>query len=192
MKKSIFLVFSVFCCIAASALTVTAPASPIVIDGKLDEAAWKAVPKNSGFIRMASQAGKPIKDQTEFAVLADDEAVYLGITCLDSNIKDLRWGGSLWTSDSIEMFLSPAGNPVEYYHFAVGCQNDTYSMYRAEGGSITPDKFAPFWQSAISRAIKRPRFIRRPRCARSGRSGTSCPRTIAARRRPSCAIRPRH
>ncbi|MBO4511858.1 MAG: hypothetical protein J5746_03755 [Victivallales bacterium] len=154
MMKLSLLLMSLLCCMSVRALTVTAPTSPIVVDGKLDEAAWKAAPKTSNFIRLKSQAGKPIKDQTQFMVLADDEAVYLGVICLDSNIKDLHWGGSIWTSDSIEMFLSPAGNPVEYYHFAVGCQNDTYAMYRAEGGNITPDKFAPFWQSAVSKDDK--------------------------------------
>ncbi|MBR6372397.1 MAG: hypothetical protein IKS20_04380 [Victivallales bacterium] len=154
MKRLCFVMLSLLCCMAARALTVSAPSSPIVVDGKLDEAAWKAAVKTTGFIRLKSQAEKPMKDQTEFSMLADDEAVYIGIACLDSNIGKLKWAGSVWTSDSVEIFLSPAGNPVEYYHFAVGCQNDTYAMFRAEGGNITPDKYAPFWQSAVSKDDK--------------------------------------
>ncbi|MBQ7176332.1 MAG: hypothetical protein IJS08_02865, partial [Victivallales bacterium] len=154
MKRLYYLFLSLLCCMSLKALTVAAPTSPIVVDGKLDEVAWKAAIKTSGFIRLKSQAEKPMKDQTEFSILADDEAVYLGITCLDGNISTLKWAGSIWTSDSVEIFLSPAGNPVEYYHFAVGCQNDTYAMFRGEGGNIMPDKYAPFWQSAVSKDDK--------------------------------------
>jgi len=51
----------------------------ITIDGHLDEDAWKTAPHQSHFVqRFPSDGGKPDFD-TEFAVLYDDEAIYVGV-----------------------------------------------------------------------------------------------------------------
>ncbi len=138
--------------IASYALTVQAPSSPIKIDGNLDEKAWADAVKNTGFIRLRNHSSKPMKDQTSFSVLADENAVYLGISCFDSEPDKIQWCGNHWSgSDAVEIFLSPAGSPVEYYQMAVSCSNDKYSMFRAESGNITPDQYFPFWESATSK-----------------------------------------
>src|SRR4051812_15319342 len=52
---------------------------PISIDGKLDEPAWSAAPRQSGFIqRFPRDATKP-SVETHFAILYDDEAIYVGV-----------------------------------------------------------------------------------------------------------------
>ncbi len=154
MIKRLLVTMVAICGLAVQAFTVQTPSSPIKIDGKLDEKAWADAVKNTNFIRVKTQANIPMKDQTSFSVLADENAVYLGITCFDSEMDKVQWKGNIWGSDAIEMFISPAGNPVEYYHMAASCSNDRYSMFRAEAGNITPDKFAPFWETATSKDDK--------------------------------------
>ena len=155
MFKKFALIVFVICGVYAHALSVQRPSSPITVDGKLDEAAWQNATRHGNFARMKSQAGKPLKDQTEFSVLADDEAVYLGIRCFDSDMANVAWNGNIWGSDAIEMFISPVGNPIEYYHFGVSCSNARYNMFFAEAGTIRPDSnFAPFWASATSKDDK--------------------------------------
>ncbi len=155
MKKGLIAAIICLCGLAAQALTVQAPSSPVKIDGKLDEKAWQDATKHTGFVRLKNQSNRPVKDQTSFSVLADENAVYLGISCFDSEADKIRWGGNIWSgSDAIELFLSPAGNPVEYYHFGASSTNSRYSMFRAEAGNITPDKFFPFWESATSKDDK--------------------------------------
>jgi hypothetical protein len=52
---------------------------PISIDGRLDEPDWAAAPKHGGFIqRFPRDADKP-SVETRFAILYDDEAIYVGV-----------------------------------------------------------------------------------------------------------------
>jgi hypothetical protein len=63
---------------------------PISVDGRLDEAAWTAAPKQSGFTqRFPKDGDKPTFD-TEFAVLYDDEAIYVGVWANDPEPEHIR------------------------------------------------------------------------------------------------------
>jgi hypothetical protein len=54
-------------------------AGPISIDGQLDEAGWAAAPKQTGFVqRFPKDATKP-SAETHFAILYDDEAIFVGV-----------------------------------------------------------------------------------------------------------------
>jgi hypothetical protein len=54
-------------------------ADAISIDGQLDEPAWAAAPKHSGFVqRFPRDASKP-SVETRFAILYDDEAIFVGV-----------------------------------------------------------------------------------------------------------------
>ena len=65
-------------------------AGEIAIDGRLDEAAWTAAPKQSGFIqRFPKDATAPSVD-TRFAIVYDDEAVYVGVWADDPQPDQIR------------------------------------------------------------------------------------------------------
>jgi hypothetical protein len=51
----------------------------IAIDGRLDEAAWSAAPKHSGFIQRFPKDATAPSVATRFAIVYDDEAVYVGV-----------------------------------------------------------------------------------------------------------------
>jgi hypothetical protein len=52
---------------------------PISIDGQLDEAGWAAAPRQGGFVqRFPKDATRP-SAETHFAILYDDEAIYVGV-----------------------------------------------------------------------------------------------------------------
>jgi hypothetical protein len=54
-------------------------ASAITVDGRLDEAAWSAAPKHSGFVqRFPKDASAPTLE-TRFAVVYDDDAIFVGV-----------------------------------------------------------------------------------------------------------------
>ena len=52
----------------------------IVIDGRLDEAAWANAPKAADFIQNEPKEGEPSAEKTEVRVLYDSENLYLGYT----------------------------------------------------------------------------------------------------------------
>jgi hypothetical protein len=62
----------------------------ITIDGHLDEPAWAAAPKQTGFTQRFPQDGKPATMQTTFAILYDDDAVYVGVWCDDPDPEHIR------------------------------------------------------------------------------------------------------
>jgi hypothetical protein len=56
----------------------------IVLDGRLDEAVWaRAVPAGS-FIQQDPNNGEPATEQTEVRIVYSKDALYLGVTCYDS------------------------------------------------------------------------------------------------------------
>jgi hypothetical protein len=57
----------------------TRRAGAIAVDGRLDEATWQAAPKHSGFIQRFPRDATPPSVDTRFAIVYDDDAVYVGV-----------------------------------------------------------------------------------------------------------------
>src|ERR1043166_8509185 len=57
---------------------------PIVLDGKLDEPAWRAAPPITEFIQYDPDEGKPPSQRTEVRILYDDDALYVGARMYDT------------------------------------------------------------------------------------------------------------
>lgn len=150
MKKAVFAVAALTCAMTLSA-QVKEVTSPVVMDGKLDDGAWKSAPLQSGFTHL-SRAGKSAPDaQTEFKILADKENLYVGILCKEPQMKKVNTSpsGPMWGPDAVELFLLPSGQPDEFYQFAVTAGNNRYSMFYGESGAIRPDSYLPFWESKV-------------------------------------------
>lgn len=127
----------------------------IVVDGKLDEEAWKNAKWEGKFQRVKARQkeGESALQKTEFAILADEHTIYIGIKAHEKDMKALaaKPDASLWVSDNIELFLAPDGTGFEYYHFAVGPRSkDVCAEFYSESGNIKPDPFAPMWQHATA------------------------------------------
>ncbi len=65
-------------------------AGPIQIDGKLDEPAWQTAPKQSGFVQRFPNYGAKATFDTAFAVLYDDEAIYVGVWASDPDPEHIH------------------------------------------------------------------------------------------------------
>jgi hypothetical protein len=74
---------------AASAIArchATRRVGAVTVDGKLDDAAWRAAPRNNGFSQRFPKEGARPSVETEFAVLFDDEALYVGVWAKDEPV----------------------------------------------------------------------------------------------------------
>ena len=123
----------------------------IVVDGRLDEAVWAQAHWETGFRKLANvTVDREVKAQTSFAVLASDRTLYVGVRCAESDMKPVREREPkvIWGDNSIELFVSPSGSPMEFYHFAVGFnrKNANVAEFAGEGGAIHPDPYAPEWK----------------------------------------------
>jgi len=64
---------------------------PLVLDGRLDEAAWRTAPTATGFIQQWPKFGRPATLPTEVRVLYDDHHLYVGARMLHP--RNLSPGG---------------------------------------------------------------------------------------------------
>jgi hypothetical protein len=56
----------------------------IELDGILDEAIWSRAVPASNFIQQDPDNGKPATEQTEVRIIFNEDSLYMGVTCLDS------------------------------------------------------------------------------------------------------------
>lgn len=84
--------------------------SPVTVDGKLDEAAWRGANLIDSFHFNWYESGA--KEKTEVRLLWDDERLYAGFYCHDRHIsaKVTERHGPVSLDDCVEVFLSPNPN----------------------------------------------------------------------------------
>jgi hypothetical protein len=68
---------------------VTATTSPISIDGSLEEPAWTQAPMIGELIQREPRTGENPSEKTEVTLLHDADNLYIGITCYDSEPKEI-------------------------------------------------------------------------------------------------------
>ncbi|NMA21132.1 MAG: hypothetical protein GX927_11190, partial [Lentisphaerae bacterium] len=159
MKTSGLLVALIFCGLIQNlhAYSAGKVLGPIVIDGVLDEKSWTEAEaqKNFSFLQTPPRKGKPTAD-TSFSVLADDQAIYIAVTCQEPLIDQLKatvtWvNGNPWVDDVVELFISPTGLEENYYQFVISAGGGTWQQFSAEGGNIRPDPYAPLYDVATGK-----------------------------------------
>lgn len=130
----------------------------LVIDGKLDEPAWKSGPGYTGFEKPLGQAERqaiPAQLQTSFHVLYDDDTLYFGIGCNEPAMDKLRveaarqHDAAMWSDDDVELFLDPVGDRTEYYQVAVNSEATQCDLYYIESGNTNKANYSAEWQAAV-------------------------------------------
>ena len=127
----------------------------LVIDGKLDEAAWSKAPEQTGFELVGLRERKPVpaEVQTSFRVLRDRDRVYFGIRCLEPAMDQLtvhaadQHDAAMWSDDDVELFLDPVGDRNEYYQLAINSRGTEVDLYYIERGN-TQKAYSAVWQAA--------------------------------------------
>jgi len=124
----------------------------IVLDGRMDEPVWEEVQEYTGFSAAKARGGNMPAEQTFFKILPCEDRVFFGFKCMEPDMERVLAGHGarcIWETDSLELFLSPAGNAEEFYQFVLTLGGETETGYFAEGGNIRPDPYAPDWKTAV-------------------------------------------
>ena len=121
----------------------------IVLDGKLNEDVWEEVQAHTGFFRLASS--EPANEQTFFKVLPCEDRIYFGIKCMKNDMEDIETvsgsaNGGL--SEKLELFVSPSGEPYDFYQFRFAVKGFAEAYYYVDHGVAKPDPYAPVWNYA--------------------------------------------
>lgn len=80
------------------------------IDGLLDDGAWQTASPVTDFVQAEPYEGQPASENTEVRILFDDEAIYIGVVCHDSDpsqivTTDTRRDAGLGDMDSFQVIL---------------------------------------------------------------------------------------
>lgn len=110
--------------------------STIVLDGKLNEPAWAEASHISNFTQQELNNGQPATERTEIAVLFNENNMYIGIWCFDSEpnkimaknfSRDFNYGGD----DAVEMIFDTYNDQRNAYKFVVNANGARYDSQLA-------------------------------------------------------------
>ncbi len=117
---------------------------PIVIDGKLDEAAWERAVQIDGFTMPGERGGPKPRKGTRAKLLWDRENLYVAADMEDTDIfADVtEHDGPTAENDVFEVFLKPDAKKTGYYEFHVTAANTVFDMFlprRGKAGRFKKD-----------------------------------------------------
>jgi len=126
------------------------PDNCITLDGRMDEPVWNEVPEGTGFTTRKSVGGELLKEQTFVKILPCENRVYFGIRCMESDMDFAKSfaAKSVYSGNSVELFISPANSASELYNFALTVDGLKQVIYFVESGS-NKEFFYPQWNHAV-------------------------------------------
>ncbi len=97
--------------------------TPPKIDGNLDDSVWQKAQPSEDFIQTKPNRGEPMNQRTAISVLYDDENIYFGIQCYDSEPEkvlgtEMRRDYEVWnTNDYIRLVMDTYQDLRTGYYF---------------------------------------------------------------------------
>ena len=130
--------------LSTSSIAGTAPAAPInyetvhlskvatairinekiSLDGRFEEPAWKLALPISDFTQQHPHTGEPSPERTELRFLYDDDNLYVGLWCYDSDaahirVNEIREDFNLQESDDVSLHISSLNDNLTGFSFTV-------------------------------------------------------------------------
>jgi hypothetical protein len=125
----------------------------IVLDGRLDEDAWRDAPPATGFLQRDPDEGRPATEATELRIVYDGSALYAGARLRDGEpariVRQLSRRDVMAEADSFTLLLDPHHDHltgVQFQVSAAGVQRDA-ALYDDNFEDPTWDAV---WESAVA------------------------------------------
>jgi len=124
--------------------TARAVATPPVIDGRLNDPAWRDVPPITGFIQRELHEGTPVTERTEVRIVTDGQALYVGAWLYDTDPSGIVGGekvrdGDISKSDYFGILLDTYHDRQNGFVFTTtpaAIEYDAQVVNEGEGGGI--------------------------------------------------------
>ncbi|MBN1899797.1 hypothetical protein JW926_00560 [Candidatus Sumerlaeota bacterium] len=129
----------------------------IAIDGALNERAWK----NAGVADNFSFLGEefvPASPQTSVKILSDGKNLFLGFTCQEPDMKNLKSSekprdGDVFHDDSLEVIIDPSNDRTSLFHLIANVNGSEYDTSGTIRGTVVTENKAwnGKWKAAGSK-----------------------------------------
>jgi len=122
----------------------------VVLDGLLNEPAWKKAIKISNFTQRELNEGMPATERTEVAVLYDENNLYIGVWCWDKNPdrivaarmkRDFDFG----SEDNFKFILDTYNDARNGYLFVTNPNGARYDALIQDNGRLTNTSWDGVW-----------------------------------------------
>ncbi|MBI1956018.1 MAG: carbohydrate binding family 9 domain-containing protein [Acidobacteria bacterium] len=122
----------------------------VVVDGSLEEPAWREAPVALGFIQKDPHEGQPSTEKTEFRVLYTVNTLYIGVTCYDSEstgilATDRRRDSKLDNDDSITVVLDTFHDHRSAFMFRTNPLGTQYDALITDEGNTLNENWDEKW-----------------------------------------------
>jgi hypothetical protein len=103
---------------------------PITLDGKLDEAAWRAAPWSEDFVDIEGDKRPRPRYRTRVKMLWDDECLYIGAELEEPHVWATltKHDSVIFHDNDFEVFFDPDGDSHLYAELEVNALNTTWDL----------------------------------------------------------------
>jgi hypothetical protein len=105
--------------------------SPIQIDGKLDDAAWRKAPWTSDFVDIEGASKPRPKFRTRVKMLWDEHYLYIAAELEEPDVKATltEHDSVIFKDNDFEVFLKPLPETASYYEFEINALNTGWDLF---------------------------------------------------------------
>jgi hypothetical protein len=156
-------------------LRINRAIAPIILDGKVDEEAWKAAEPISNFVQHFPLDSTLAQSQVQVRAAYDDTYIYFSFVCPDSSsgdafVQSLRRDFDPGGNDGVAVFLDPLNTKITGFGFGVTPNGVQREGFIAHGGAFGVDhswdniwisesyKGQGFWSAELAIPFKSIRF----------------------------------
>jgi len=126
--------------------------APPRLDGRLDDPAWEAATAFTDFVQKNPDAGRPGSEPTAVRFLYDDEALWVGIDCVQQRspiVRRLTRRDREVDSDRVEVDLDSRATGRDAFHFQVNAAGVLVDALRYDDTEINPD-WDENWEAQVA------------------------------------------
>lgn len=109
----------------------TGTATPLTIDGRLDDPAWAAAPWTADFVDIEGSLKPKPRFRTRAKILWDDTYLYIAAELTEPHLwaKLTQHDAVIFQDPDFEVFLDPDGDTHAYYEFELNALNTGWDLF---------------------------------------------------------------
>ena len=131
-------------------------AKPLVIDGRLDDRAWRSATWSTDFVDIEGAAKALPRFRTRMKMLWDDTYLYIGAELEEPDIKAklTEHDSVIFHDNDFELFLKPLSGSPGYFEFEINALNTSWDLFLnkpyRQGGKADNSWEIPGLKTAVS------------------------------------------